>query len=93
MKVEVGGHTDNQGKPKANMTLSQARAEAVRTYLLQKYPSIKPEQLVAKGYGSSRPVITVDSEAARAINRRVEFKVLNPGVLTQGGGARRTGGK
>ena len=92
LKVEIGGHTDNQGKANANLKLSQARAEAVRAYLLQKYPAIKPEQLLAKGYGSSRPVITVDSDAARAINRRVEFKVLNPAVLQQGGG-RRTGGK
>jgi len=93
LKVEVGGHTDNQGKAKANLKLSQDRAAAVRAYLLQKFPAIKPDQLVAKGYGSTRPVISVDSDAARAINRRVEFKVLNPGVLTQGGGARRTGGK
>ncbi len=93
LNVEVGGHTDDQGRPGANVKLSQARAEAVRTYLLGKYPAIKPEQLVAKGYGSSRPVTTVSSDAARAINRRVEFKVLNPGVLVKSGGARRTGGK
>ena len=92
LEIEVGGHTDNQGRPAANMKLSQGRAEAVRTYLLGKFPAIKPEQLVAKGYGSSRPTITVDSEAARAINRRVEFKVMNPGVLIKAGGVRRTGG-
>lgn len=74
MKVEISGHTDNKGKPKDNLTLSQNRAEAVVKYLIE--AGVDPEQLVAKGYGQDEPIDTNDNEQGRANNRRVEFKII-----------------
>ncbi len=93
LNFQVGGHTDDEGKAAANLKLSQARAEAARAWLLQKYPSIKPEQLVAKGFGGTRPVVSNDTEQARALNRRIELTVLNMNALVQSGGKRRLGAK
>ena len=81
LKIEIGGHTDSKGKKQANVKLSKARVDAVLAYLVQKYPSLKPEQFVTKGYGSSKPLVPETSDASRAKNRRVEFKVLNTDVL------------
>jgi len=83
LQIEISGHTDSKGKPAANLKLSQARADAVRTYLLQRFPKLSPAQFTAKGYGATRPVVPNDTEAGRAVNRRVEFLVLNRGVLQQ----------
>lgn len=74
MKVEISGHTDNKGKPKDNLMLSQNRAEAVVKYLIE--AGVDPEQLVAKGYGQDEPIDTNDNEQGRANNRRVEFKII-----------------
>jgi outer membrane protein OmpA-like peptidoglycan-associated protein len=89
LKVEIGGHTDAQGSAGANKKLSQARAESVRSYLLEHNPELKPDQIVAKGYGSSKSIASNGSEQGRALNRRVEVVVLNKGVLVQSGGQRR----
>jgi outer membrane protein OmpA-like peptidoglycan-associated protein len=74
MVVEISGHTDNKGKPKDNLTLSQNRANAVVTYLVE--AGISAEQLVAKGYGQDLPIDTNDNDKGRLNNRRVEFKIL-----------------
>ncbi len=74
LKVELGGHTDNVGKDDYNLTLSENRAKAVMTYLVQN--GIAPERLSYKGYGKTQPVDTNDTEAGRANNRRTEFKVV-----------------
>lgn len=73
-KIEVGGHTDNVGKPAANMTLSQDRANTVRAYLLTK--GIDPARVTAKGYGMTQPVADNKTEDGRAQNRRTEVKIL-----------------
>ena len=73
-KVEVQGHTDDVGKDAYNMTLSQRRAEAVRTYLIQQ--GVAADRLVAKGYGKSQPLVSGQDEDSRSRNRRVEFKIL-----------------
>ncbi|OBY25222.1 OmpA family protein [Leisingera sp. JC1] len=75
MVVEVGGHTDSQGKAAWNMTLSEKRAAAVNQYLQQK--GIPAERLVAVGYGETTPLVSNDTAQNRAKNRRIEFKVLN----------------
>ncbi|NVK14196.1 MAG: OmpA family protein [Rhodobacteraceae bacterium] len=75
MVVEVGGHTDSQGKAAWNMTLSEKRAAAVNQYLQQK--GIPAERLVAVGYGETAPLVSNDTAQNRAKNRRIEFKVLN----------------
>ncbi len=74
MEIEIQGHTDNVGTPEANFELSQQRAEAVRTYLLDR--GIEPSRISAKGYGETRPVAGNITDEDRARNRRTEFKVL-----------------
>lgn len=73
--IEIGGHADNRGKAEANQKLSQARANAVRLRLLAAH-ALPSDCLIAKGYGSSRPVDNSDSEEAHAKNRRLEIVVL-----------------
>ncbi|HEY6910391.1 MAG TPA: OmpA family protein [Myxococcales bacterium] len=77
-KVEVQGHTDDRGKVTTNMTLSQARADAVTRYLVGK--GIAPDRLRAKGYGPHQPVDKNETPAGREANRRVQFKVLGSTV-------------
>lgn len=74
VKLEVGGHTDSQGNAAGNQRLSQARAEAVRAFLIQM--GVKPEALTAKGYGDVKPIASNDTEAGRFKNRRIEFSVV-----------------
>jgi outer membrane protein OmpA-like peptidoglycan-associated protein len=80
-KIEIGGHTDSKGSAKLNEKLSYARADSVRAYLLRRFPALNPEQYLGRGYGPSVPVASNDTEEGRALNRRVEFKVLNTGVI------------
>ena len=72
-KVEVIGHTDNVGLRESNLSLSQARAEAVRTYLARK--GISPDMIGVSGQGPDRPVADNASADGRARNRRIEFRV------------------
>ena len=81
LKIEIGGHTDSKGTKKVNDKLSQARADSVRAYLFVKFLLLKPEQYVTKGYGASRPIAPNTTDAGREQNRRVEFVVLNKGML------------
>ena len=81
LKIEIGGHTDSRGSAKLNARLSQARADSVRAYMLRRFPRLSPEQYVTKGYGPSQPIAPNDTEGGRAQNRRVEFVVLNKGML------------
>ena len=90
LQVEIGGHTDSRGSRAKNMALSTARAEAVRAYLLQKYPELQASQLTVKGYGPTKPIAPNNSPENMAKNRRVEFVVLNKDVLKQEIERRRT---
>jgi OOP family OmpA-OmpF porin len=74
-KFEVQGHTDSKGSDAYNLKLSEARANAVKDYLVtnQQVPAAR---LMARGYGESKPVASNDSDAGRAKNRRVEFVLL-----------------
>lgn len=74
VKIEIGGHTDNIGKPADNLALSNNRAKAVVNYLVSK--NIPAQRLTAKGYGETRPVADNKTEAGRAVNRRTELKVI-----------------
>jgi outer membrane protein OmpA-like peptidoglycan-associated protein/tetratricopeptide (TPR) repeat protein len=73
IKVEIGGHTDNQGSEAHNKTLSENRAKAIVKYLTDK--KISPERLKAKGYGASQPCADNSTEEGRAKNRRTEVKI------------------
>lgn len=81
LKIEIGGHTDARGSDKFNLELSGERANAVREYLLTRFPSIRAEQYSAKGYGEAMPLASNQTTEGMAKNRRVEFKVLNTDVL------------
>lgn len=74
LRVEISGHTDNVGVAAQNQTLSQQRAETVKTYLESK--GVEAARLSAVGLGSSRPIGDNNTEAGRAQNRRVELRVL-----------------
>lgn len=73
LKIELSGHTDNTGSATSNQTLSQDRAQAVVNYLVSK--GISASRLVAKGYGSDRPVASNDTNEGRQENRRTEFEI------------------
>ncbi len=73
LKIEISGHTDNTGSATINETLSQQRADAVIAYLISK--GITAPRLIAKGYGSARPVTSNNTEDGRQLNRRTEFEI------------------
>jgi len=83
LRIEVGGHTDSQGREAMNLELSQLRAQAVYDYIAVEFPQIELEQFSVKGYGESKSIATNDTPAGRARNRRVEFTVLNREVLAR----------
>ncbi len=74
LRIRLQGHTDNVGEPAANLTLSEARATAVATYL--KAQGVDGQRLEAVGFGESRPIAENATEAGRRLNRRTEFVVL-----------------
>ena len=72
MQVYIVGHTDNVGKFKDNMELSQKRAESVVNELITKY-KIPSTNLEEGGVGPLAPVATNDTEEGKEMNRRVEI--------------------
>lgn len=78
IRVELAGHTDpreiNTREFPSNWELSQARAEAVRRYLVEKL-GIAPERLTARGYADTQPIASNDSPEGMAKNRRTEFRI------------------
>jgi OmpA-OmpF porin, OOP family len=72
--VEVQGHTDETGTPEFNRRLSEERARSVVAWLVAH--GIAPERLIAKGYGKDQPLADNATEAGRAQNRRVVFRIL-----------------
>lgn len=75
MKIEIQGHTDNVGSDAANLTLSDNRAKSVVEYLVGK--GIAANRLTSKGYGETKPVATNDTDEGKALNRRVEFRIIS----------------
>lgn len=74
VKIEIAGHTDNSGSDAINKPLSEKRAQAVFNYL--KTNGIVANRMVAKGYGSSKPVASNTNEDGKAQNRRTEIKII-----------------
>jgi outer membrane protein OmpA-like peptidoglycan-associated protein len=75
VRIEVGGHTDITGSKATNVRLSQARADAVRAYLISK--GVAADHITAKGYASTVPIADNTSVEGRAANRRVELTKTN----------------
>ena len=71
--VEIIGHTDNSGSRASNIALSQARADAVKGYLVTK--GVAPRSMATMGVGPDQPIASNDTDAGRARNRRIEFRV------------------
>jgi outer membrane protein OmpA-like peptidoglycan-associated protein len=74
-KVQIDGHTDDQGKDEYNQDLSERRAASVKAYLVSK--GIDAARVSSAGYGESKPVADNKTAAGRAKNRRVEMTVNN----------------
>jgi outer membrane protein OmpA-like peptidoglycan-associated protein len=74
INVEIGAHTDAIGSDRDNQILSENRAKSVVDYLIGK--GIAETRLHSKGYGESVPIATNDTDDGRALNRRVEFKLV-----------------
>jgi outer membrane protein OmpA-like peptidoglycan-associated protein len=77
-KVNISGHTDSQGAEDSNLRLSQARADAIKAYLIYQF-NIEAERIDAHGYGSSKPIVEEASDDHRKLNRRVEFELVRKG--------------
>jgi len=73
-RLEIAGHTDNQGDHDKNMKLSQDRAQAVVDYLINH--GISADRLKAVGYGPDRPIADNSTKQGRTENRRVEFNLV-----------------
>jgi len=74
MRIDIEAHTDDLGADDYNLKLSEARAKAVADWLIKK--KIDAERITWKGHGESKPLVKGITEADRAQNRRVEFKVV-----------------
>jgi outer membrane protein OmpA-like peptidoglycan-associated protein len=75
-RMEISGHTDNVGNPKANKVLSARRAQACRAYLISK--GIDGSRITAVGHGDERPIVPNDGDANRQKNRRIEVVEQQP---------------
>ena len=73
-RIEIGGHTDSRGPEALNQRLSRQRAEAVLDALIAR--GVPLARLAARGYGEAEPVATNETEAGRALNRRIDFKAV-----------------
>jgi len=71
VKIEIQGHTDNVGNPKANKELSDRRAKAVVGYLALK--GVKMSRMSAVGYGQDLPIADNKTAEGRELNRRIEM--------------------
>jgi len=73
--IEIQANTDSIDTDEFNYDLSLKRAAAVKAYLISK--GIEGERLKIKGFGESNPIRPNSSERGRALNRRVEFRVID----------------
>jgi outer membrane protein OmpA-like peptidoglycan-associated protein len=74
LRIRISGHTDNTGEKGLNMELSKGRALSVANFLTNN--GINPDRLEVEGCGPNQPITSNTTEAGRALNRRVEFKVI-----------------
>jgi outer membrane protein OmpA-like peptidoglycan-associated protein len=74
-RIQVAGHTDSKGSDAANLRLSQGRASAVQSFLIN--AGVNRDRLISAGFGEAQPIDTNLTNAGRANNRRVEFNLID----------------
>ena len=74
--LEIGGHTDSQGREEMNQKLSESRAQAVLTALMTRRISVASFR--AHGYGEAKPIADNETAEGREANRRIEFTLIDP---------------
>jgi len=79
-RAEIAGHTDNSGRTRPNLRLSQARADAIRAHLIVK--GVPQTQLSAIGFGEERPIVSNRTPEGRRQNRRIEVRIVDGLVTT-----------
>jgi len=72
-RLDIVGHTDDVGTAARNQSLSEARAEAVKTYLVEH--GVSADRLTARGEGEDNPAGDNSTAAGRQLNRRIDFRV------------------
>lgn len=83
--IVIEGHTDSTGSDAINQPLSERRASRVREYLITQ--GVPGSKMASVGYGSTRPAVANDTEANRALNRRVQIELSpNEKLKAQGSG-------
>ena len=79
VKIEIMGHTDDRGSASYNQRLSENRALAVLTYLVE--DGIPADRMRYKGYGFDQPIASNETDMGRQLNRRVEFRIVGTGTF------------
>lgn len=74
VKLEVAGYADSTGSDVANTGISKTRARIVADYLRRK--GVSGKRMIVRGYGEGEPFATNETPEGRALNRRVEIKIL-----------------
>jgi len=74
MEIQLEGHTDNVGNAQLNLELSQKRVDAVKKYLTNN--GVSKKRIQTKAFGGTKPIAKGNTEEVRALNRRVEMRVL-----------------
>ena len=75
LQIEISAHSDNVGSDTYNLKLSNRRAQSVVEYLTDK--DVPKDNLIAKGYGETKPIAPNDTDENKAKNRRVEMEILD----------------
>ena len=74
LRIEISGHTSNDGKRDFNMKLSQQRADSAKAYLVRN--GVDAGRVTTVGYGPDKPLVTGNSKGAQEKNRRIEFRLV-----------------
>jgi outer membrane protein OmpA-like peptidoglycan-associated protein len=82
LRFEVAAHSDNTGEEGARQPLTQLRARTVLQRIYAKYPSLNAKNYWYVGYGDTQPIASNRTPAGRALNRRVEFRLMSMDLLT-----------